>query len=364
MPNKQKKPAYNFNFINQCQEEGLRLWECPPVVFILTGIITLIFLLITYFVVSFYYSPDVVLVSATIITGVMMVISFIINQSLAKIIEAKRGLRISNQKLTQAIIKIREQQQFRKDFTAMIAHDVRTSLKGIVSIAELLADQEREMDPQVLSKSIKLIKQSTYEALDQVTDMLEMEKIDAEGVQLVKKPMDINILIRERVEYFILQAKQQGININITRQDKLPLVKIDCQAISRIIDNLITNALKYTEQGGRINIQFFLHKKKRDITAETKKNDIHWLVKEKSDKLSKLSNSIIIAITDNGIGIPKADQTRLFNRFKQARQMKETPRGFGLGLTIAKNLIEAHGGIIDVESSEGQGSTFFFSLHI
>ena len=364
MLNKQKKPASNLGFIAQCREEGLRLWECPPVVFIFTGLLTLAFLLITYYVVSFYYSPDIVLVSAAIITGIMMFISFILNQSLARIIEAKRKLRITNQKFTQAIVKIREQQQFRKDFTTMIAHDVRTPLKGIVSSAELLADQEHEMGPKILNKSIKLIKQSTYEALDQVSDMLEIEKIDTGGVQLIKKPGDINMVIQERVEYFIPQTRKKGININIEGQEKLPKVRFDIQAINRVMDNLITNALKYTDHGGQVAIQAFLHKKKREITDEAKENKIHWLVKEKSEKINKLSDSVIVAITDNGMGIPKADQARIFNRFRQARQMKETPRGFGLGLTIAKNLIEAHEGIIDIESGEGQGSTFFFSLPI
>jgi len=260
----------------------------------------------------------------------------------------------------------KEVEQLRKDFTSMMVHELRSPLDGIQKIADLLIRKHAILPKkEVYKEYLPIIHKSSSDMLGLVNNLLDIAKIESGKFEVFKSMNDITQIIDERVKFYESSAKAYGLKLEKNISSDIPsAIPIDTKAISSVFNNLISNAMRFSREGGEIAIQAFLHKKDANIIEEAGKNNIKWFVEEVDKRIMDIPDSIIVSVTDSGIGIKKDDISLLFNKFKQLRStvVEDEKKGSGLGLVISKGIVEAHGGIICVASKENFGTTFYFSL--
>jgi len=263
------------------------------------------------------------------------------------------------------ITREKEVEQLREDFTSLMAHELRSPLVGIQKIAQLLSRPGKEPSPEKLAEYLGMIDQSSDDMLSLVSDMLDVAKIEAGQFQLTKQDTNIRELITDRLSLFAAQAKQQQLKLQQQIADAVPLtLPIDPKRTQQVLNNLLSNALKFTEPGGTVTIQAFVHQPDGDLSTEAGAAGITWLVPAGTEIIATPQPVLVIAITDTGSGIPAIAIPQLFSKFRQVVQpdLRSAKRGTGLGLVVVKGIVEAHGGQVGVASKEGQGSTFYFTL--
>lgn len=216
------------------------------------------------------------------------------------------------------------QEQYRKQLTADIAHELRTPLTAIRSHLEAMAEGLWEATPERLNSCVEEVKRLG----SLVIDLDRLAKLEQENVSLNMTDIDLMDVVRAVCSNFEKEADNKSIGIRI---DGAPFgIQADKDRITQVITNLLSNAIKYTPEGGHIRVQ----------------------VKDE-DK------SGIVIIEDDGIGISQKDLPYIFERFYRTDQSRNRKTGgAGIGLTIAKSIVEAHNGRITVESTEGTGSRF------
>ncbi len=239
-----------------------------------------------------------------------------------------------NEKRT--VTKLKEIDKMKADFVASVSHELRSPLTTLKGYLELIADEEAGplTDEQV--DFIKIINQSSDRLLDLISDLLTISKIESATLKMNKEQLSINDVLEEVVKDMVLEAKQKRIKISLDLTRDLPFVNADQERLDQVVINLLTNAIKFTPEGGSIQITSQLH-----------------------------GNGLEVSVKDSGIGIADSDKKRLFDKFYRSGQaISRNIKGTGLGLAIAKGIIDQHQGKIWVESEVGKGSTFYFSLPI
>lgn len=227
-----------------------------------------------------------------------------------------------------------ELEQIRDEFTAMVIHELRTPLTTISYGTAEIMDGLGKISATDIAKSMEIIKSTTGEMLEMVNDLLDVAKIESGKLQITKQKGDIKKLIEEQLKMLKPLADGKKLGLLVEIPSDLPEFDFDKRRIGQTINNLISNAIKYTDKGS--------------VAVKAKKTDDH----------------LMISITDTGDGIEQEDILKLFSKFEQFGKGKIGERkGTGLGLAIAKGIIEAHGGQI-WGSSEGlgKGSTFAFTM--
>lgn len=221
--------------------------------------------------------------------------------------------------------------QLKEDFTNMVVHELRAPLTSIRGASELLLTQEMG-DEQQEKKLVDIIHSQAKKLLEDVSSLLDAAKLEAGKFTIQKSVTDLKELITEKVESFIPLAKTKGVELLAKIDENLPNIESDASRIGQVINNLISNSLKFTPEGGRIEVR------------------------------AEFSEYIRISVSDTGAGIPKEKQASLFSKFSQLAHKEEG--GTGLGLYISKGIIEAHGGTISLESEQGRGTTVSFTLPV
>lgn len=224
----------------------------------------------------------------------------------------------------------------KSEFVSTVSHQLRTPLSAIKWTLDTLLKGE---DSGTLTVEQRALIMKAYEynerIINLIRDMLGVDRI--ESGTLGFSFIDINIvdLVKNILDEVEIQAEKRNIKFVVNKGDDLPKISVDPQKMRAVFQNLIENSLKYTRSGGQITIDF------------------HVL---EGDKMK-------ISIADNGIGIPKDQQTNIFNRFFRAENAKALdPEGSGLGLFIVKTIVNRHGGDMSFESEEGKGTTFHIVL--
>lgn len=265
------------------------------------------------------------------------------------------------------ITQEKEVEQLRKDFTSMMVHELRSPLQGIRDMAELTTRENSSVTPEkVMREYIPLILQSSSQMLSLVSELLDAAKVEAGKFEVHKEPSDIKKLITDRIDFYKPSAQKAEIELSTVFDPQIPhTLLFDPIELGRVINNFISNSLKFTKAKGKITAQVFLHKKDVDIVHEAENLSIGWFFVKDEQGLSKQPDSLVVAITNTGEAIPKENLSQLFNKFKQFRSSatRTENKGTGLGLAIAKGIIEAHKGTIVAASEEG-GTTFFFLIPI
>ncbi|WP_240371297.1 cell wall metabolism sensor histidine kinase WalK [Anoxybacteroides rupiense] len=222
--------------------------------------------------------------------------------------------------------------QERREFVANVSHELRTPLTTMKSYLEALGEGLWR-DEQIAPRFIEVTQTETERMIRLVNDLLRLSKLDSKDYKLNKSWVNFSRYFHKVIDRFELTK-----NENITFIRKIPdeaiFVEIDEDKITQVLDNIISNALKYSPQGG--NITF---------------------------RVKELNNEILVSVTDEGVGIPKSDLAKVFDRFYRVDKARSRKLGgTGLGLAIAKEVVVAHGGNIWAKSQEHKGTTIFFTL--
>ncbi|GAB4454737.1 MAG: hypothetical protein Kow0070_01700 [Anaerolineales bacterium] len=233
--------------------------------------------------------------------------------------------------LAQDLTRLRRLETVRRDFISNLSHELRTPLASLKALTETLQDGALD-DPPAARRFIDQI-QTEVDALTQMaTELLELSRIESGRLSLDLQPVPPAELLTSACERMKLQAGRAGLTLRVEGAQALPKVRIDLQRMEQVLVNLIHNAVKYTRPGGEVV-----------LFAEAGAGEVRF------------------AVRDTGIGIPADDIPRIFERFYRVEKSR-AGSGTGLGLSIARHIVEAHKGKIWVESVEGQGSTFYFTL--
>ena len=219
----------------------------------------------------------------------------------------------------------------RDEVLGIVSHDLRNPISAIGMCASVLEENSPE-NPATRAELLGTIRESAEWANRLIQDLLDVASIERGQLSLQVRPQDPAQMILQALHMFEVEAQQHGITLTASVPTNLPLVNADSTRIVQVLGNLLRNAIKFTPEGGRIT-----------VSAE-----------ESEGKL-------VLAVRDSGIGIEPDKQMKVFDRYWQSSDGART-RGSGLGLSIAKGIVEAHGGRIWVESTPGEGSTFAFSL--
>ncbi len=224
----------------------------------------------------------------------------------------------------------------KNQFLGMAAHDMRNPLSLILTYADFLVDEAADALDQEQRHFIDIIKSSSRFMLGLVDDLLDVSKIEAGRLELDLQPIDLEELVGRNVTLNRTLAEAKRIEIALKEESELPAVTLDAGKIEQVLNNLIGNAIKFSEAGSTI-----------DVT------------------LGREASRAVIVIADHGRGMTAAELESLFTPFYQGRSAGTGgERGTGLGLVIVKRIIEGHGGSIRVDSAPGVGTTVTVSLPI
>lgn len=258
------------------------------------------------------------------------------------------------------ITKEKAVEKMREDFTSMMVHELRSPLTGIRSIANLLREDKIKNEQKKYQEFIELIVSNSSSMLDLVNDLLDVAKLEAGKFQVLKKDTDIANLVGVRIQSFKSLAEETHLALESRLEPKLPLISADENKIGQVLNNFLSNAIKFTTQG-KITVSAFLVKAGEEVIGKTSSLKMIWPGMKPGVKYD--TDRMIIGVTDTGMGIPEDQLSKLFNKFTQLQQTATSEkRGTGLGLVISKGIVEAHGGEIGVASEVGRGTTFYFDL--
>lgn len=224
-------------------------------------------------------------------------------------------------------------EQMRTDFVANVSHELRTPLTSIKGFVETLQDGAIN-DPESAKRFLKIMETETDRMVDLVKDLLELSRLEASDRSWDLTTVDLNIIAQNMADAYYQRAQALGIELSISAEDDLPLVKGDATLLRQVIANLLDNALKYTDAGGQVWVTF-----------------------------ARDGNNAVLEVQDTGVGIQAKHLDRIFERFYRVDKGRCRQRGgTGLGLAIVKHIVEKHGGTITIESEYGVGSTFTVTL--
>ncbi len=258
-----------------------------------------------------------------------------------------------------------EVETVRKDFTSMLVHELRSPLDGIKKITEVLKEKGIVKTPESYGEYIDLIYKSSSSMLEMVNDILDVAKIEAGKFDIKKREGDFAKTVNDRINFYSISAKEAGLKLEShLSADIPPKMMFDQEGVEHILNNLISNAIKYTNNGGEVDVVSFLHKEGSSIVDEAH-NASYKSSNELPNDLGP-GSFVMTLVSDNGIGIEKESISSMFNKFKQldTKDKIAKKKGTGLGLVIAKGITEEHGGKIGVVSSPGVGSTFYFTIPV
>ncbi|MFH0804398.1 MAG: ATP-binding protein [Candidatus Zambryskibacteria bacterium] len=256
-----------------------------------------------------------------------------------------------------------ELEKVREEFTGMIVHELRSPLDGIKKIMELAVSGSVDKNSDQFREYLNMVHQSSSSMLELVNDILDLSKLQAGKFEVNKEKANIKEVIENRISFYKILADSKKIYLEPHFDKNLPqLVEFDTQAVKQILNNFLSNALKFTKEGGSILISAFAYDPQKAFPEDLDKSKVS-VLPEAKDIAVKMP-SLCVVVSDNGLGIPEDSMKDLFHTFKQAKlsPIDKESKGTGLGLVIAKGITEAHGGTIGVVSKEGIGTSFFFTI--
>ncbi len=226
-------------------------------------------------------------------------------------------------------------ESLKRQLVSALAHDIKNPLGIIMGYAETLTTrfEERPADSESL-EALQRIQDSAQRIVKLVTGFLDASKVEAGKMELVPRPIQLNVLLRELGQQQMGALHRKGISLRVDLDDHLPEVMGDAAQLDRVLWNLFGNAIKFTPSGGTVTL------------------------------ISRSENDFVcVGVRDTGMGIPQDEIPLLFSEFRRLKGAGKV-EGSGLGLFVVKTIVQAHGGIVGLESKEGQGSTFTVRLPV
>ena len=234
------------------------------------------------------------------------------------------------------ITALKKMDKIKSDFVSMVAHEIKSPMNSVLALVKVVQDRlagdVTEKQQEILGRVSEKIKGLS----DLAADLLDLSRIESGLITLEKERLQIAALLSEQVAFHQTRAQGKNIQLNLEFLTELPPILANKRAIEEVFANLLTNAIKYTPEGGTVS-----------VSASAEKDYVH------------------IAVKDTGFGISQENLTRIFERFYRVKDDKTRMiSGTGLGLAIVKSIVEAHNGRIEAESEPDRGSTFHVLLPI
>jgi signal transduction histidine kinase len=311
-----KEIKAQFNIVGQCRKYSLSVWQCPQFLFLLMGLIIIVFSLVSYAVGSRYIEdPLTVALAVLFLATVLLIIATIITRSFERLAEASR---------------------MKSEFVSVVSHQLRSPLSNLKWAIEFLTSGRADPVSEKQMEYFKILKENSERMTELVSDLLIVSRIEQGRMPLKKEKISPEGLIREIIERVEVFAKASNVKVSFKAEKGLPLVSADPSQLKLVVENFLDNAIRYISEKGKVEI-----------------------------KLRKKGDNILFEAKDNGVGIPEEDQKHIFQKFfRSGNALRRQTEGSGLGLYIVKSIIEKSGGKIGFQSQENVGSTFWFSLPI
>lgn len=311
-----KKFLEQFSIVSQCKKHGLSLWQCPQFLFIVMGLIIIISSVLTFFIGSRYIDDPIIVALIVLgITVILFVFLFLIVQGFEKLTEANK---------------------LKTEFVSIVSHQLRSPLSNLKMTLDLLMSRKIGSIKEEQVDYFKILKDNSDRMEAIVSDLLIVSRIETEKFFLKKENFSLADLVERTIKNFEIYAKSSNIEISLEFPKDLPKVFADSSKIQLVVENLLDNAIKYTPKKGSVKITL-----------------------EKNDQ------KVFFKIKDSGFGIPSQDKKYIFKKFFRAdNAVRHQTQGSGLGLYIAKSIIEKSGGKINFDSGQSKGTLFWFTLPI
>ncbi len=250
----------------------------------------------------------------------------------ARLIEANRIISIERDRAQEKVTVLEELNRLKNEFISNVSHELRTPLASIVGFAEAITS-DPEMPREMIDEFNNIIYTEGKRLAKLINDILDFSKLDAEGEKLEKKDFDFVPLLKELVEIYTKQAVEKGVELNAEIPETEIIIHGDRERLSNAIGHIISNAVKFTDKGGRVTVL-----------------------------VNNFLKDAEVIVSDTGIGIPKEELPKLFQKFSKINRPGSQVPGAGLGLAMAKKIIDLHNGLINVKSEVNKGTTFVIRL--
>ncbi|OGI25180.1 MAG: hypothetical protein A3J76_03215 [Candidatus Moranbacteria bacterium RBG_13_45_13] len=308
----------NLNFIAGCKKYKIGLWQCPNFLFLVMGLLTIASMFGTYFASKSFDNETVTIVGVSIVAAIIVTVGSFVVRGVEKIAEAN-------------VIK--------NEFISVVSHQLCGPLSSIRWNMEVL---ETDSSPEHLKPSpkqmvfLKNIKSANDKMLKLVNQLLEVNRID-EGREIFHdEKADVGAITDQAISELNDLVEERKVEIVKRIAPDLPPVYADASALKTVIRNLVSNAVKYSREKGKVEV---------DIKPEGKK--------------------MLLVVRDWGVGIPRHQHRKVFEKFfRSSNEARYRTDGIGLGLYLAKAIVENFGGELWFESEAGKGSTFFASIPV
>lgn len=274
--------------------------------------------------------PILLSILATIFFGTLAILFSIQEQKTKLLLEKREKILAEKEKFSASA-------DLKDDFTNMIVHELRAPLAAIKDSSGLILSNKYSLSENEKKQFLEIINRQSRILLNQIGSILDSAKLEAGKFTIVKEKNDLGKVIKEEIELFIPASSKKHISLTSDISKDIPMIFFDSTRISQVINNLLSNSLKFTQEKGSIHVYA---------------------------SFNPISKYIIVSVSDSGIGIPKDFQKNMFSKFAQARTnpQKLSKQGTGLGLYVVKGIVEAHKGKVSVESEQGKGTAISFTL--
>lgn len=248
----------------------------------------------------------------------------------SEILRLSASLRQHAEDLERAYEALRQVEQGKSDYLHRVAHHLRSPLATVENLLAVIAEGRTGEIPARSQEMLARARARVRNMLDLARDLLTLSRSREAVMMVARRPVDIGALIAEVLRDYQGQAAEASVALDVSVEPDLLQVAGDPESLAELLDNLVSNAIKYTPAGGQVR-----------VTA------------------ARQGDEVVLAVSDTGIGVPPEERERVFEEFYRATNARETGKeGTGLGLSIVRAIVDAHQGRIEVESDPGRGSTF------